>query len=289
MTSQTPLQDLEEADRAFARVQAELERLPATELSTLNVDLVSAASTALGVASRIAVFRDRIAKLPEFDVRNVDNLADYAKAAWYAHVTNLPVHDAKATSALMKEATEVRAKLLMWVTPLVGAGLFEEAAVARIRDGAGGKDSASDLVALVGLYRSGWDDVKSMCGVTESELSRAARIGAALFAALSQRELRDKGSQSEAWLRVRRAWTLLDRAYTQCRRALWYLRSAEGDVDTIVPNLRRNLGNSPKPTQIGARGAPMASAVTDAGASSSSSQRSPVSEPGDAFVTNAKF
>jgi len=33
----------------------------------------------------------------------------------------------------------------------------------------------------------------------------------------------------EATVRVRKAWTLLDRAYTQYRRAITYLRYVEGD------------------------------------------------------------
>jgi hypothetical protein len=46
---------------------------------------------------------------------------------------------------------------------------------------------------------------------------------------------------------VRRAWTLLDRAYNQCRRALNYLRFDDEDADTLAPSLRRNTGK-PQPT-----------------------------------------
>ncbi|MFO0553777.1 MAG: hypothetical protein U0271_35665 [Polyangiaceae bacterium] len=41
---------------------------------------------------------------------------------------------------------------------------------------------------------------------------------------------------------VRRAWTLLDRAYTECRHTITFLRRREGDADDIAPSMRRNLG-----------------------------------------------
>ena len=133
----------------------------------------------------------------------------------------------------------------MWAAPLAGAGKFEQAAIAKIKEGSGNKDTPSDLVALVALYRSVWDDVKNICGVTEQDLSRGAEIGPAVFALVSRRELQSAGAVSDGSLRVRRAWTLLDRAYSQCRRALNYLRSEEGDVDQFAPSLRRNSGPRP--------------------------------------------
>jgi hypothetical protein len=64
MPAALPLQDLEAAELAYSRVQPELDALPLTELASINVE-----------------HRDRIAKLPEFEIRYVDSLVDYAKAA----------------------------------------------------------------------------------------------------------------------------------------------------------------------------------------------------------------
>jgi hypothetical protein len=245
MAATAPLQDLEDAELAYNRVKPEMDALSLEELSTMNVDVVSAASIALGVADRILAHRDRMAKLPEFEIGHVDKLIDYAKAAWYSYVTNLPAPEPGDAAQLMNEVSELRAKLLMWAAPLVGAGKFEPAAIARIKEGAGNKDTPSDLVALVGLYRSKWDDVKAICGVTEQELTRGAEIGPAVFALVSRREFQTASSISDGSLRVRRAWTLLDRAYAQSRRALSFLRFDDGDVDTLAPSLRRNLGTRP--------------------------------------------
>jgi hypothetical protein len=242
-----PLQ-LEDAEMAYERVKAELEALSADELSMMNVDLVSATSIALGVAERIVAHRERMAKLPEFNIRYVDGLNDYAKAAWFVYVTNLPAPEPGDGAQLLNEVVELRAKMLMWAAPLVGAGNFDAAAIARIKDGAGNKDAAGDLVALVGLYRARWEDVKSICGVTEQDLTRGAEIGPAVFAMLSRREFQ-AASVSDGSLRVRRAWTLLDRAYNQCRRALSFLRFDEEDTDTLAPSLRRNQGARSQPSE----------------------------------------
>lgn len=245
----TPLQDLEDAEKAYERVKAELEALPVDELSPVNLDIVSATSIALGVADRIGAHRERMSKLPEFDIRSVDNLIDYAKATWYVYVNNLPAPEPSDAAQLMSETAALRSKMLMWAVPLVGAGKFDEGAVAKIREGSGNKDTPSDLVALVGLYRSKWDEVKSMCGITEDDLNRGAQIGPAAFALVSRREFQESG-MSDGTLRVRRAWTLLDRAYNQCRRALGFLRFDDGDADTLAPSLRRNTGRpSPSPEQ----------------------------------------
>lgn len=245
----TPLQELEGAERSYERVRAEMDALEEADLSALNVDVVSASSVAQGVAERLTAYRDRMAKLPEFDLRSVDNLVDYAKAAWFVHITNLPVQgNAEAISLkdLTEEVTGLRARLMMWAVPLVGSGFFEEAAIARIREGGGAKDAASDVVALVGLYRASWDSVKGICGVREEDLLQGSRFGPELFARLSRRDFPTLGA-SEGMLRVRRAWTLLDRAYMQCRRALAYLCAEDQDVNELLPSLRRNWGGIGRP------------------------------------------
>jgi len=98
-------------------------------------------------------------------------------------------------------------------------------------------------VTLAALYRASWDQVRTICqAVTEEELDRASFVGSAVFEAASRRAARRAAGPTEATLMVRRAWTLLDRAYTQCRRAMAYLRYFEGDHETLVPSLRTHPG-----------------------------------------------
>lgn len=123
----------------MAACKREIEALALGELAPMNVDVISATSIALGVAERIVTFRERMARLPEFDVRHVDGLTDYALAAWYAYVTHLPAPDPEDVTELLDETTALRAKLLMWAQPLVGSGKLEQAALDKIREGSGHK------------------------------------------------------------------------------------------------------------------------------------------------------
>lgn len=237
----TVLNDMDAAKRAFERVQPDLDAIPEASFAPMNVDVVSATSIALGVTDRVVGYRDRLAALPEFDVRHVDKLLDYATAAWYVFITNLSSTTPVELQPLLQEATVLRAKLLMWAEPLAHNGNFELEALAKIKEGSGQKDIPGDLVALVGLYRSKWEQVRNLCAVTEADLDRGAQIGPFVFAMVSLKDQK-KASNSKDALRVRRAWTLLDRAYDQCRRGLTFLLWTSGDVDAIAPSLRKNTG-----------------------------------------------
>ncbi len=235
------LYDLTNAETAFMRVQGKLERLGPDELRPQNVELVSATSLVLGVSDRVLQFRDRAKHLPEFDASCFDNLVDYALSTWYVHVTNLPQADPPEAAAWIKEVVDLRSKLLLWAEPLAASGQFEQAAVDQIKEGQGHKDAASDVVALVGLYRAVWDKVQTMCGVTEADLIRAADLGPKVFALVGHRENRLR-SRPDSSLRVHRTWSLLDNAYEQCRRAIQFFRFDQRDADVIAPSLRSNPG-----------------------------------------------
>lgn len=238
------LGNLEAAESSYRRVAAEIEAVAPDDLPTINFDVVNGASMILGVCDRILTFRDRIARLPEFETKNVDNLKDYTVAAWYVYITNLPQPEPAEADALITEVGTLRSKFLMWSVPLVGEGVFDQGAIDKIKEGTGFKDAASDVVAFVGLYRSNWDRCVNNCGVREADLERAALIAPRVFSIVSQREQRQTTPTGEGFTRVRRAWALPERAYDQCRRAIAYLRHTEGDMEEIAPNFRRNPGNT---------------------------------------------
>ncbi len=238
------LGNFEAAESSYLRVAPKIEAVRPDELPTINFDIVSGSSTILGVVDRILTFRDRMVPLPEFDIENVDNLKDYTISAWYVYITNLPQPEPAEADALITEVGTLRSKFLMWSVPLVGEGVFEQAAIDKIKEGNGSKDAASDVVAFVGLYRSNWDRCRNNCGIKEADLERAALVAPRVFSIVSQREQRQTTPTGEGFTRVRRAWALPERAYDQCRRALAYLRHDEGDMEEIAPNFRRNSGNT---------------------------------------------
>lgn len=237
----TPIQDLEEASKAFERVGPEIQAVDVNALSALNVDVGSAASVALGVAPRMLALREQAAQLAGFDIRCMDRLKDYAMATWFLHVNLLPPSQQAEHVPLVNQVVRLRGKLMVWAEPLVESGIFTRDALAHIKKRRGHKDAAGDVVALVNLYRSCWDRIHGMCGVTEEDLTQGDVIGPALFAALSRRE-QALSTPSHSSLLLRQAWTLLDRAYDQCQRVVTYLRWDEGDVAAFAPNLRRNSG-----------------------------------------------
>lgn len=235
------IRDLEDARLAYERIRAEIEAQDPKNLTAYNVDTSNAASVALGVSPRLASLRERAARLPEFDIGCIDKLDDYAKAVWFLSVTNLPTGSPTEVGKLVEEVQALRGKMLLWAEPLAVCGKFSRPALEKIKEGGGHKDAAGDTVALVGMYRSVWDEIRSMCGVTEEDLVRGAVVGPALFGALSRRD-NELPTSKETGLRLRQAWTLLDRTYEQCQRAVTFLRWNEGDAETFAPSLRRNGG-----------------------------------------------
>lgn len=139
MNDMSTMNDLQGAERAFGRVQAGDRGACARRARADERGRDQRHLDALGVAERIVTFRERMARLPEFDVRHVDGLTDYALAAWYAYVTHLPAPDPEDLTELLDETTALRAKLLMWAQPLVGSGKLEQAALDKIREGSGHK------------------------------------------------------------------------------------------------------------------------------------------------------
>lgn len=238
-----------ELEQAYARVAAELEQVAEARLSPLNVDLLHASSVALAVAERLVPLRDELAKLHDFDLRHIDRLADYARTAWFLHLMRPVPARPRFIAEARREAEALRSKLLVWAKPFVASGVFDAELVASIRKRRRFEDHAADLVALSQLYRGAWERVRGKCDVSEADLTRAAELGPMLFAWRSRREHAPDPELAEHMRCLRRAWTLLDRAYAQCRRAVVYLRFDHGDADQIVPGLRHNKGGTRRATR----------------------------------------
>jgi hypothetical protein len=237
-----PLKGFEEAEAAFKRMEPDAMALTEEQFAPMNVDVVGATSVILGVVGRVLPFRERIAKLSDFDIRHVDQLEDRAKAAWFAFVTNLPEPEPKDFQALFEECKVLRATMLAWAEPLVLEGHFERKSVDKIKEGSGNKDIPSDVVSLVTLFRSKWETVRGICGVTGAQLDRGAAIAPVVFATVARRENKTATSKTDGSQRVRRFWTLADRSYAQCERAINYLEFDNGGAAAILPKLRRNTG-----------------------------------------------
>jgi hypothetical protein len=148
---------------------------------------------------------------------------------------------ASAWSSSSRRPHGRRDHLARWAAPLADEGRIDADALERIRAGSGHADLGQDLIILVSLFRNRWDDLHALGVVTEEDLDRSTLIGSSLFHMTALRNEAVTLSPSESSLRIRRAWTLLDRAYSECRSAVQYLRRKEGDADDIAPTLRRSV------------------------------------------------
>lgn len=238
-----------EAALAFAKVQDEMAALHPDRLAPINVDIPRAVLTALGALPALRAMRPIVAEdLPSFPLGAIDNLETYALAAFYAHLLFLPGPETKSAHAsLVEEAQKLRRALLVAAEALAHRDLLDPSQVAQIRSGQGHIDTAGDLVALATLFTNNWDQIENKTAVSPAEIERAALLGPELLIALGARGSAADASPSRIKDQRRRAFTLLVRAYDQCRRVVSYLRWSEGDFGKIVPSLFASRSTSRKP------------------------------------------
>lgn len=222
---------------------------------TITLDVPTAASIALGAYERLKELRAEIVRqMPLFPIAMVDELPTYALAAWYAHLLSLPPGtNGTESKKLLDEAGPLRESLLVAAEALAHRGLLDAGRVAEIRAGQGNIDRANDLVALAALFGQSWAEVGTKTAVERAEVDRAAALGPTLLIALGVKGLAERHTTTPESRDLRiRAFTLLDRAYDECRRAVAFLRWHENDAEDFAPTLhQRTRAPSPKPTEPG--------------------------------------
>ncbi|AUX37251.1 MULTISPECIES: hypothetical protein [Sorangium] len=251
----------DEAAEAFAQIEPELDRIE--KVVPINVDIPRAVAVAVGAVPHLKALRARfLEELPRFPIEALDKLMSYALGAWYAHLLALPAGPGQdGLKPLLEEASALRADLLVAAEALAHKGFVDAGRVAEIRSGNGHLDTANDLVALAALFGESWGAVKHKTTVEWPDVERASKLGPELLVALGARNQPGVPAPKAADPADRRAraFTLLVRAYDQCRRGVTYLRWVEGDYDAIAPSLFAGRGGA-------RRGAPAKDEATDEGA-----------------------
>jgi hypothetical protein len=231
---------------AFTKIEPELASTEALDAAHLPADFGAAVNAAMAAAPRIAEHRDAIVdQLPQHPIDQLDKLATYAQAAWYAHLVHTySSNGPEVAKALIEEATKLRDGLLIAAEALAHRNLLDADEVARIRKGSGTTDTAGDLVALAALFKDSWGKVSSKTAVERNEIDRAAELGPAVLVALHAKK--HAGKQVDTEVQRAQAFTLLLNAYDACRQALAYLRWKDGDADSIAPSLtKKRPGRKP--------------------------------------------
>lgn len=229
----TPGPDRQAYDRtAGARGAVALSAAP-----PYTLDAVYAAAQAHGISRRLTPYRSAIAALSGFDIGHLDDLADYADALLFVHVTLLArAERVRQLPALASEGHTHRSVLLAYADLLVLKGRLDAAVVARLREGSGYRDLVEDLSALVRMIRELPGAVGAGSPVSEEELARAAEIARVMTVELGSTSDPDLGQ--DTLLRERRKLgALLVRAQGQLRRAMEYLRYDDADAAELVPTL----------------------------------------------------
>ncbi|WP_437997759.1 hypothetical protein WMF26_45010 [Sorangium sp. So ce185] len=236
----------DEAAEAFAQIEPELDRIE--KVVPINVDIPRAVAVAVGAVPHLKALRARfVDELPRFPIEALDKLMSYALGAWYAHLLALPAGPGQdGLKRLLDEASALRADLLVAAEALAHKGFVDAGRVAEIRSGNGHLDTANDLVALAALFGESWGAVKHKTTVEWPEVERASKLGPELLVALGARNQPGVPAPKAADPADRRAraFTLLVRAYDQCRRGVTYLRWVEGDYDAIAPSLFAGRGGA---------------------------------------------
>jgi len=245
---------IDEAQASFEKIRPRLATLGSEELIPINIDIIAAASIALGTYERLRALRPRVVEqLPKHDLALLDELPTYAMAAWYAHAISTPPTDnGDRARRLLEEAIPLRDGLMVAAEALAHRGLLDAERVAEIRGGNGHLDRATDLVTLAALLRQNWAEVKHRTAIDRAEVERAASLGGKLLMVLGERGLADKnGSSVERRDQRARAFTLFMRAYDHCRQAGVYVRWKEDDADDFAPSLRvRSRGDKGEPPTL---------------------------------------
>ncbi len=176
----------------------------------------------------------------------IESLRQTALGAWYAHLITMPGKSGGSAKELLERGTPLRAKLLKAADALADAELLDAAAVARIREGSGNIDKANDLVALAALFSQSWDVIHDKAAITREQVDEAALLGPSLLVALAEEPLPKSDDAND---RRQRAFSLLVRAYDEIRRAVTFVRWAEGDADTSRLRCTRNRASAARPRQ----------------------------------------
>lgn len=230
---------------AFDKTATERAAIDPSDFASLRVDLSLAINTVMVAHPKIENLRKEIAGLP-VNQQAIDSLYTFAQAAAHAvalyRVATMPPEE---LDALYQEGLQRRNALKSDATNLVVYGLVSRDAVAALTGETGFRNVGYDLMSLVGLFRAARDRIAGRTAAQAADIDRAEVIGNQLLMMFAARESRKAltGDLAEARLR---AFTLMQNAYEEARRAVEFLRWYQGDAHEIAPSFYGTKGSRRK-------------------------------------------
>jgi hypothetical protein len=176
------------------------------------------------------------------------------------------------------------------VNALVQHGIVSGAQLGQLKGANGYKNVATDLMVLTNVIQSVWQQVQGKILTTSQDLEAALRIATRLLRVVGLRE-QGPAQVAQATDERVRAYTLLLAAYDDMRRAVGYLRGAQGDADQIAPALHpgrpRSKRSDPQPQTQPA--SPGVAAPTAAGVAAASPAATHPVDPAPTTSTDGPF
>jgi hypothetical protein len=257
--SSEPPNPAERGKAALAKLMPRLLALPAGQLTAINVDVAEAGLVAAGVGARITAeplyARFRAIAGPEFDLANVQDLADVAWAARYAALEAARLSSSsnpKVPAALIQEANSVERRMQRCCEyhfqddPVLGPILDE------LRPGTGYRDIAGDLKGYAGIYEQKRAELEhDRVNYHATDAADAIRLAEQILEHLAA-SLTAEG-RAAADLAVR-AWTLLRQVYAEAQAGGLFIERHDPTAPARYPSLftaTRAQAARPKASELG--------------------------------------
>jgi hypothetical protein len=241
---------------AYQSLLDEIRAVATSQLTTINLDIPTAVTTALGALAEIRALRPRVvAEMPQYDVSRFDKLEAYTLAMGHAHALYMAASSpAESLDQISETAAELREVLFSDASALAQRNLLDGERLKVLKGAHGFRNLAFDLFALAAMMRDSWSTISGKTALQLKELDLAETLADRILTTLGQREQGPTVVAASAETR-QRAFTLFVSAYDHARRAVSFLRWTEDDVDQIAPSLYagRTTGRKKNPDSQSAR------------------------------------
>jgi hypothetical protein len=193
------------------------------------------------------------ARLPDFDLEQLDKVVTYARATGHAHVLYMAASSPPGLTTLGEQVAKLREVMCSDAVALAKRGLLDGQRLKELKGPPGYKNMAFDLLTLAAMFREKWSALEGKTPLQAKDLNEAETLADQLISAVGAREHASARTLA-ASDRRQRAFTLFTSAYDQTRRAISYLRWNQGDLDSFAPSLYAGRGNtkrrSPEETEL---------------------------------------
>jgi hypothetical protein len=237
--------ELQGAD-CFERMKPKYLALLPADLRPVNLDVHDTCTIILGTLPKVREYRERAARLTEFDISSFDDLTDGCFALEHTHSNyQIALRPNDGLDDLNAEAEQTHDRFLADLEGLSVNGCIDSGSLQGVTGVRGYVRTAADLRRMVEAYRKHWNQLQGKTCRTQDELARAEAVANRMIRLTGERDHSEKRAREWSELRTR-AFSLLLRHYENVRRAIAFFRWFEDDLEKIAPSLWTGRGKRKK-------------------------------------------